>query len=246
VHVKFFCHFLNNPQWELGNKTVTDFESQIRIHSFFIPNNLEDLNSCFNLLNEAEIKRAQSYHQLKDSQRFIIARGILKKLASQYLSIPPNEIEINIGTNKKPFIGSNTSIKLDYNISHSGNWIVIAFGFGSIGIDVEQINHSFNYDAILAACFNVEEQKFIQQKPNSTELFYRLWTRKEAFVKATSKGLDNNLPQIICLNGEWELMEHDSLSQSWETLSFSLDLDHVASLSYSGSKKNILFIKQDI
>jgi 4'-phosphopantetheinyl transferase len=241
-----FCHYLNNPQWELGNKTVTDFESQIRIHGCFIPNNLDELNSCYNLLNDTERKRAQSYHQLKDSQRFIIARGKLKKLASQYLGISPSEVEIHIGTNKKPFISSNSSIKLAYNISHSGNWILIAFGNGSIGIDVEQLNHSFNYDAILAACFNLEEQNFIQREPNSTELFYRLWTRKEAFVKATSKGLDNDLPQIICMNGRWELMETDSLSQSWETLSFPLDLDHVASLSYAGDKKNILFIKQDI
>ncbi len=240
------CQYLEKPQWKLGNRDLYDFESEIRVHRFFIPSYLSTIPSCFILLNEEEKKRANNYLQQKDSQRFIIARGLLKTWASQYLGIPAKELEIIIGANKKPFITSASSLKLEYNISHSGNWIIMAFGIGSLGIDVEQIQTSFNFESLLPACFSNEEQSYIQTNTNSRELFYRLWTRKESFVKATSRGLDETLPQLICLDGEWELLSHFSMGNSWKVWSFDLDQDHVASLTFAEGKKNILFMEQDI
>jgi 4'-phosphopantetheinyl transferase len=171
---------------------------------------------------------------------------MLKILASQYLGIPAKEVEIIIGANKKPFIISQSSVQIDYNISHSGNWIVMVFGIGSNGIDVEQIQADFNFEPLLPACFSSTEQNFIQSHSNSRECFYRLWTRKESFVKATSKGLDETLPQIICLDGAWDLLKQFSLNHSWEIWSFPLDHEHVASLTFVEGKKNILFLEQDI
>lgn len=240
------CQYLEKPQWKLGDTGLFNVDLEIRVHRFFIPSYLSAIPSCFMLLNEEEKKRANNYLQQKDSQRFIIARGLLKICASQYLGIPAKAIEINIGTNKKPFIQSTSSLKLDYNISHSGNWIMMVFGIGALGIDVEQIQTSFNFESLLPACFSKDEQNYIQTNSNSRELFYRLWTRKESFVKATSRGLDETLPQLICLDGEWELLKQFSLGLSWKILSFALDHEHVASLSFAEGKKNILFMEQDI
>lgn len=234
------------PQWKLGGSGLCDFESEIRVYRFFIPSFLSKIPTCFQLLSDAEKERANKYIHQKDSQRFIIARGMLKILAGHFLSLPPAMVDIRIGNNKKPFINSNLSLQLDYNISHSGNWIVMAFGIGSIGVDIEHIHTSFNFEPLLPACFSKEEQNYILTNSNSRELFYRLWTRKESFVKASSRGLDDSLPQLICLDGEWELLTKFSMGQSWKVLSFSLDYEHIASLSFEDGKKNILFIEQDI
>lgn len=240
------CQFLEIPQWELGDTGLFNIDLEIRVHRFFIPSYLNAIPSFFLLLNEEEKKRANNYLQQKDSQRFIIARALLKILASQYLNLSTAELTIQIGVNKKPFIQSVSSIPLDYNISHSGNWIIMAFGNGPIGIDAEQIQTSFGFESLLPACFSIEEQKYIQSQSNSRELFYRLWTRKESFVKATSRGLDETLPHLICLDGERELSKHFSIGLSWRILSFTLDHEHVASLSVEDDKKNILFMEQDI
>lgn len=240
------CHYLEQAQWGKGLAVSIDFESQIRIHKIFIPDNSDEVVSCFELLDADEKKRANNYLQTKDSQRFIIARGMLKRIAGEYLGVPATEVKIKVGPNKKPFIFSNANLALDYNISHSGNWIVMAFGKGSLGIDVEQIQTSFNYESLLPACFSMKEQDFILNNPMSRELFYRLWTRKESFVKATSKGLDDTLPLLICLDGQWELQDQFSNGQDWETWSFPLDQEHVVSVSFVVSKKNILFIEQDM
>lgn len=240
------CQYLENPQWELGNSKPIDFESEIRIHKIYIPDHVSAIPFYFGLLDDSEKKRAKNYLQAKDGQRFIIARGILKVLASQYLGIAALEVVIKVGANKKPFISVTSSTQLDYNISHSGNWILIAFGYGNIGIDVEEIQSSFNYESLLPVCFSQVEQECIHDYANPRVMFYRLWTRKESLVKATSKGLDDHLPLLTCLDGEWELLERFGHGLFWQTKSFTLDDHHVASISFSDSKKNILFIEQDI
>jgi 4'-phosphopantetheinyl transferase len=243
---RIFCQYLNNPKWIYQNQDKTDFDTEIRVHGCFIPNYVKNIHAYYEVLNEAERKRANKYHQQKDKQRFIIARGLLKKTASLYLGVPVPEIQINVGANKKPFISSSSILKLEYNLSHAGNWIIMAFGLGTIGIDVEQMQADFNYESLLPVCFSSLEQDYIQNKPNSRELFYRLWTRKESFVKATSKGLDDNLPFLTCLEGEGALLDQFNDGRSWEIWSFPLDQDHVASISFADRKKNILFIQQDI
>lgn len=237
---------LGELQWNLSVQESVNFESQIRIHRIFIPNYLGAITSFFELLDTAEQKRANNYHHLKDSQRFIIARGILKILVSQYLNCQAKDVCIKIGANKKPYIFTNSTVSFEYNISHSGNWIVVAFANEAIGVDVEQIQVSFNFESILTACFSNMEQNYVQNNTNSRELFYRLWTRKESFVKATSKGLDDSLPQLTCLDGKWALMNQPSFEHDWENWSFVLDQDHVASICFKEGKKNILFLEQDI
>ncbi len=240
------CKFLGNLHWNLAKHESVDFESQIRIHRIYIPQYLGAMSTLFELLDAAEQKRANSYHQLKDSQRFIIARSILKILVSQYLNCQPKDVCIKVGANKKPYLFTNSTVLLEYNISHSGNWIVVAFANDAIGVDVEQIQASFNFESLLTACFSNEEQHYIQNNANSRELFYRLWTRKESFVKATSKGLDDSLSQLTCLDGKWALLKEPSIDQDWENWSFTLDQDHVASICFKEGKKNILFLEQDI
>jgi hypothetical protein len=79
------CHYLEQPQWGKGLAVPIDFELQIRIHKIFIPDNLDEVVSCFELLDADEKKRANNYLQTKDSQRFIIARGMLKRIVGEYL-----------------------------------------------------------------------------------------------------------------------------------------------------------------
>jgi 4'-phosphopantetheinyl transferase len=240
------CKTLENLHWNLAEHESVDFASQIRIHRIYIPQYLGEISSLFELLDTAEQKRANNYHQLKDSQRFIIARSSLKILVSQYLNCQAKDVCIKVGANKKPYIFSNSTVSLEYNISHSGNWIVIAFANDAIGVDVEQIQSSFNFESLLTACFSNMEQSYIQNNTNSRELFYRLWTRKESFVKATSKGLDDSLAQLTCLDGKWALFNQPRLELDWENWSFTLDQDHVASICFKEGKKNILFLEQDI
>lgn len=238
------CKILVQPEWKPNQNGFTN--SELRVHKCFIPDHLTKIDDYWLLLNEEEKIRASKYHHKKDSQRFIIARAKLKLIAANYLNLNAKDIKIGIGTNKKPFISIENQQFLEYNIAHSGDWIVLAFSFDSVGIDIEYMSTTFDFESIVSACFSVNEQAFIHNSDNARNVFYLLWTRKESFVKAISIGLDENLPQIPCLDGVWELSSNVKTTYDWQLISFQLDHDYWVSVVCRTDKKNILFVKQDI
>ncbi len=77
---------------------------------------------------------------------------------------------------------------IDFNISHSGDYIVCAISLGDkVGIDIEEIKGiplgDFENE------FSRKEMKAILSSKNRLNTFYTLWTQKEAFLKAIGTGL---------------------------------------------------------
>ena len=94
----------------------------------------------------------------------------------------------------KPFI----STEIDFSISYSHTTIVLGFiKNGVIGVDVEQIKTVEG--TVYKDYFTNKEWEFMNQKGFSEVTFFKLWTRKEAVVKAIGKGafLDFNLIEVI-------------------------------------------------
>ncbi|PWK23852.1 4'-phosphopantetheinyl transferase [Arcicella aurantiaca] len=89
----------------------------------------------------------------------------------------------------------------DFNISHSAQYAVCAFSKKySIGIDIEKIKPiSLEF---LQSFFNQDEWAELHQNENTQEQFYRLWTKKEAVVKADGRGLNIPLKEIIIRNNQ--------------------------------------------
>ena len=89
----------------------------------------------------------------------------------------------------------------DFNISHSDQYAVCAFSKKySLGIDIEKIKPiSLEF---LQHFFNQDEWTDMQKNENSQEQFYRLWTKKEAVVKADGRGLNIPLKEIIIRNNQ--------------------------------------------
>ena len=114
---------------------------------------------------------------------------MLRKLLAGYSNLAPDEIKFAEGLNKKPFAENANLSDLHFNISHSADIILIAISNSEIGVDVEKVDNSFSYEEILPHNFSDEEIDFIK----NPEDFYLLWTRKESLLKATAKGLDDDL-----------------------------------------------------
>jgi 4'-phosphopantetheinyl transferase len=86
----------------------------------------------------------------------------------------------------------------NFNISHSGDLVVLAFGNYQIGIDIEKIE-SCKFDVI--EYFNSEEQYYIYNADDKAKAFYNVWTKKEAFLKAIGHGLHSEhlIKDVNCL-----------------------------------------------
>lgn len=184
-------------------------------------------------LSPIEIERANKYHFLKDRNRFIICRSLLKILLAEETGLQIEEIQIKKHSNHKPYLPVDLS--LFFNIAHSGNYAIIAIGNCDLGVDIEHINYDFDFTEILPNVFSEIETDLITSSNNKTAMFYKLWTRKEAIVKATGQGINENLIHIPTTDGSHKL--RPSLVSNYKNIrvySVNLNENYIASLAVSG------------
>ena len=109
-------------------------------------------------------------------------RDLALKIATGKLGYTP---EIHIGENGKPYIDG-----VHFNISHSHNLVVCAFGEHDIGIDVEKIR---DYRPRVAEKFHPEEIAHLEKSADKNLEFFKIWTMKEAYLKCLGTGLSKAL-----------------------------------------------------
>ncbi len=194
------------------------------------------------VLNTEEQITASRFFQDKDRQNFIIRRAALRILLSGYLGRKAREIEFIEGENKKPFVRSESSLDVHFNVSHSGNWGLIGISDNELGVDIEDVIESFNYQEILHHGFSNEEKDFITNSDSPAKIFFQLWTRKEALIKATSKGVDDDLNKIPGLDGSHEVnTELLGSKKNWTVKSFNIEKTCLASIAHSDYNSLINF-----
>lgn len=144
-------------------------------------------------LSRDEIKKAHriSFHPSKE--RFMRARSFLRCIIASYLGKNPSEIIFQYGSNGKPGVKSpDPRLMLSFNISHTHKLIACAVTCNrDLGIDTEHIRPRKNLLQLSRRFFSAQEIACLQSvNPDAvTEHFFRIWTRKEAYLKATGKGL---------------------------------------------------------
>ncbi|QXV65026.1 4'-phosphopantetheinyl transferase superfamily protein [Mucilaginibacter achroorhodeus] len=199
-----------------------------------IPENLYRLNELRAILQPDELQRAEKYHQLKDRQRFVVSRALQRMILGKYLDQDPEALRFVLGDNKKPYLLKDDGTAVHYNVSHSGDWIALAIASSPVGADVEFIDPEFPFDDILPDHFSETEIDFIKLN-ESTQRFYLLWTRKEAFLKATGQGLGEHLIITPALDGAHELA--DALSgnaNNWKLQSLVLSNNYLCAVAMAG------------
>lgn len=207
------------------------YSDELAVFRFLLPIDTNLDSSINQLLSSEERQRAHRYHQKDDIRRYSYTRSLLKIVCGNYISQRPSEIKFTAGEANKPELSGNTGWHI--NVSHSGNWILIAIGRIQVGVDIEKINPAFNVQDILAISFTAGEQDYIKANTDSQRCFYTLWTRKEALVKATGKGMDNNFGRVPSLDGLHTVAD-DLIGGpgSWLVRSFAVTDDYSASLAY--------------
>ncbi|HEX4372003.1 MAG TPA: 4'-phosphopantetheinyl transferase superfamily protein [Puia sp.] len=238
-----FIHsdIIKNVEWKSNCKI--NLASSVDVWKVKISSE-EKLSDLFlQMFNEEEKEKASRYHNEDDKQRYIFGRGALRFLLGKYLNKSADTIQFTIGTDKKPLLNKNSGSDLHFNISHSGDFDLIAISDSEVGVDIEKINPDFSYKEILKSNFTKEEIDFIQDSLHPIEAFYLLWTRKESLVKATSKGLTDNLNLISTLDGLFNdgdkiLDSHDS----WDIHSFKIEENYLGSVACNMHTKTINFL----
>jgi 4'-phosphopantetheinyl transferase len=152
------------------------------------------------LLSPDESKRADRFHFERDRQRFAAARAALRLILGGYLAEDAKDLNFCYSKKEKPSLGPpHTKSGLTFNVSHSGGIALLAFSRGrEIGVDVEQIKRDIEVEAIARRFFSQHEQGQLFALPaeQQVDAFFRCWTRKESYIKATGDGLSLPLSQF--------------------------------------------------
>lgn len=196
------------------------------------------------ILTAEELTRAEKFRKEDDRHRFILARIVLRKLLAEMLQCQPHEVPVILSKHKKPVIGS-AERELHFSISHSGDHILIGISSKEVGVDIEYINSAYDPGNVMQYSFNEEEISFANDDPAKTShRFYLLWTRKEALLKATGKGLTSKLPEITAIDGKRKVA-HDVIESTGNYIVSSLSIDdsYIASICRAANNSDISFWK---
>jgi 4'-phosphopantetheinyl transferase len=151
------------------------------------------------VLSSDELERASRFHFERDRQRFAIAHSSLRIILGSYLNLPPATLTFGQTEYGKPFLTNLKADGLLFNMSHSGDVVVIAVARErEVGIDVEFMRADFATSEVAEHFFSVAEIYTLSGldphlRPSA---FFNCWTRKEAYVKARGEGLSMPLDQF--------------------------------------------------
>lgn len=151
-----------------------------------------------NYLSPEEQLRADRFILPQDKARFILAHNGLRKILGKYIHELPQEIIFEKSSSGKPYLKNHTQIQ--FNLSHSENMILCAISQNPVGIDVEYTNKNIDYLALSKRFFSPKEYELIFSEnnlENKKNLFFKLWTEKEAYYKTLGMGISAGLEKEI-------------------------------------------------
>jgi 4'-phosphopantetheinyl transferase len=143
-------------------------------------------------LSDSERDRESRFQFDTDRRQFLFAHALLRAVLSRYLGCGPRAIEFGRNFYGKPTLVYPKSSGLEFNISHTSGLAVCAVGNGChVGVDVERAGRDVDALALARRYFSKFEYEQLASVPaaNRRQLFYRLWTLKESYIKARGIGL---------------------------------------------------------
>ena len=133
-------------------------------------------------------------------RRFTLCRAALRAILCGRLDCRNEHLSFGNSKYGKPFamVGGVKS-QLSFNVSHSGNHGLIAVApRGRLGIDLEERVPKRNLDGLVEAVMGPDEQAELASLRglDRLRLFYRLWTFKEAVIKALGTGFSTDISRF--------------------------------------------------
>jgi 4'-phosphopantetheinyl transferase len=191
-------------------------------------------------LSPDELGRAARFHFLKDRQRFIAARGILRNILASYLGCSPASVDFSYTSFGKPSLAATCAGDgLRFNLSHSSSMALYAVTRErEVGIDLERIEPRVAEDGIAEKFFSPNEVGKLRSLPASARLqaFFNCWTRKEAYVKARGAGLHISLKSFDVSLAPGEQAAFLSEGEiGWSLEALPLDPDYAAAVAVEGN-----------
>jgi 4'-phosphopantetheinyl transferase len=140
------------------------------------------------VLSPDERARAARFHFEADRHRAVVTWGLVRTVLGRIVGRAPASLRFERGDQGKPALADGPA----FNISDSHDHLLMAIAAdGRLGVDVEVRRPVTDLLQLAGGNFSPEETCALQTLPPSERerAFFRIWTCKEAFVKALGGGL---------------------------------------------------------
>jgi 4'-phosphopantetheinyl transferase len=195
------------------------------------------------MLDAREQDRARRFCFERDRFEFVACHALLRLKLSEFAGGPPHEWRFTLGPFGKPHVApEHGRPELQFNISHARGLVAVAVTWQDmIGIDVEVIDTSADQQDLANRYFAPTEAELLfktapWQRPYT---FARLWTLKEAYLKATGQGLNIPLDSFAFNLDPLRVVFGPDLHNSpdmWRFASSLIPFRHVLSVALHSSR----------
>jgi len=196
--------------WESPPSNLFLDSQEVHIFASCLDLGPERLESLLETLNAEERARAARFYFDLHRNRFIAGRGFLRSVLGRYLGIVPALVEFTYGPRGKPMLSSSSagisssfagrSMKLlQFNLAHCDDLALLAISSqAELGVDVERVRQIPDARELVARFFSPNETASFSKltQKEQPDAFFNLWTRKEAWLKATGEGIAHLLPEV--------------------------------------------------
>lgn len=163
--------------------------------------------------------RAERFMFRKDRQLSLAAWLLLDTMLRR---AGLSEYSLEYGPQGKPRL-AQAAAGLHFNLSHSEQRVMCAVSDSELGCDVERVR---DIDlGIARRFFYAGEHEYILSAPDAAERrerFYRLWTLKESYMKATGLGMSLPLDEFeITISGESISLRRAGETRNWHFCEYS-------------------------
>ena len=144
------------------------------------------------ILTPEENQRCERFIFEKDRRQFLLTRGLVRDVLSRYAEVEPSDLVFCRNDYGKPSVAHPDGFPVAFSLSHTKGLSVCAVASQEIvGVDVESLQRTTAHSDIAKRFFTAAEVDFLNRFAGDQKRieFLRLWTLKEAFVKAKGLGL---------------------------------------------------------
>lgn len=152
----------------------------------------EELSKLCLLIDSEKKDKIKKIINKKDKIRALLGEILIRTIFIEKIKISNECIKFEKNKYGKPYLKDYPNF--NFNISHSGEYVLCAVDNKPIGIDVEEIKY-IEYEMIAKNFFTTGELDYILNQNFDFQLnrFYEIWTLKESYIKCLGQGLSISL-----------------------------------------------------
>jgi len=233
------------PSWQPGDLSHLPRLESDQLHVWWLPLSLSDAQTdeAIKLLSDIQRDKYSRRSTFERKRAYLAGRYYLLTLLSHYTRTPASDIMLSYSRLNKPYLRDECNdLRFNFTDTRHAGISHGAFVFSrdcEVGIDIESRSRRSNFAAIAENRYTPAEIDFVtEQSQLNYEKCIAIWTRKEAFGKATGKGINFKMnEQNLSSESEQTLDFFDPENKPWRLLQLQFGDELIACVVHQSHQK---------